>query len=124
MVLPLARAAAADASLLERSFVDENPNIKWGPELTRTPRGLRWVRTGYAYQPPALGTYRTRRAACPQRHALYVRGTRTSLGRWGYVPRTVAPQEPAKLMMHWKPSAYELLAACERERAGAGGRVS
>jgi len=27
-------------------------------------------------------------------------------------------------MMHWKPSAYELLAACERERAGAGGRVS
>ena len=36
------------------------------PELTRTPRGLRWVRTGYAYQPPALGTYRRRRAACPQ----------------------------------------------------------
>jgi hypothetical protein len=36
------------------------------PELTRTPRRLRWVRTGYAYQPPALGTYRTRRAACPQ----------------------------------------------------------
>eukprot|EP00964_Phaeocystis_antarctica_P026879 scaffold15132_cov57-Phaeocystis_antarctica.AAC.1 len=27
--------------------------------------------------------------------------------------------EPAKLMMHWKPSAYELLEACERERAGA-----
>ena len=36
------------------------------PELTRTPPGLRWVRTGYAYQPPALGTYRRRRAACPQ----------------------------------------------------------
>ena len=35
-------------------------------ELTRTPRGLRRVRTGYAYQPPALGTYRRRRAACPQ----------------------------------------------------------
>ena len=35
-------------------------------ELTRTPRGLRWVRTGYAYQPPALGTYRRRREACPQ----------------------------------------------------------
>ena len=32
--------------------------------------------------------------------------------------------EPAKLMMHWKPSAYELLAASERERAGAGGRLS
>ena len=27
---------------------------------------LRWVRTGYAYQPPALGTYRRRREACPQ----------------------------------------------------------
>ena len=24
------------------------------PELTRTPRGLRWVRTGCAYQPPAF----------------------------------------------------------------------
>ena len=36
------------------------------PELTRTPRRLRWVRTGYAYQPPALGTYRTHRAALPQ----------------------------------------------------------
>ena len=32
--------------------------------------------------------------------------------------------EPAKLMMHWKPSAYELLAACEREGAGAGRRAS
>ena len=35
-------------------------------ELTRTPRGLRWVRIGYAYRPPALGTYRTHMAACPQ----------------------------------------------------------
>ena len=38
---------------------------KSSSELTRTPRRLRWVRTGYAYQPPALCTYRTRRAACP-----------------------------------------------------------
>ena len=30
------------------------------------PRGLRWVRTGYACQPAALGTYRRRGAACPQ----------------------------------------------------------
>ena len=36
------------------------------PKLTRAPRGLRRVRTGYAYQPPALDTYRRRRAACPQ----------------------------------------------------------
>ena len=35
-------------------------------KLTRTPRGLCGLRTGYAYQPPALGTYRTHRAACPQ----------------------------------------------------------
>ena len=35
-------------------------------ELTRTPRGLRRVRTGYAYRPPALGTYRGHRAACAQ----------------------------------------------------------
>ena len=37
-----------------------------GARLIRTPRGLRRVRTGYAYRPPALGTYRRRRAACPQ----------------------------------------------------------
>ena len=36
------------------------------PELTRTPRGLLRVRTGHAHQPPALGTYRRRSAACPQ----------------------------------------------------------
>ena len=39
---------------------------RWDPELTRTPRGLRWVRTGCAYQPFALGTCRRRRVACPQ----------------------------------------------------------
>ena len=38
----------------------------WDAKLTRAPRGLRRVRTGYAYQPPALGTYRTHRAACPR----------------------------------------------------------
>jgi len=34
-------------------------------ELTRTPRGLRGVRTGHAYQPIALCTYLRRGAACP-----------------------------------------------------------
>ena len=55
-----------------------------------TPQGLRTVRTGYAYQPPAC---RRVPASCapyvakaqgslpPGPHALYVRGTRTSLGR-------------------------------------------
>ena len=61
------------------------------PKLTRTPRGLRTVRTGYAYPPPACCTYRRRRAACP---VLYVLRTRTSLGRavrTCRVPRTVLP---------------------------------
>ena len=40
------------------------------PELTRSPRGLRRARTGYACQPPGYCTYMRRRAACPQgRHA-------------------------------------------------------
>ena len=34
--------------------------------LTRTSRGLRTVRTGYAYQPPSCCAYRRRRAACPR----------------------------------------------------------
>ena len=34
--------------------------------LTRTHRGLRRLRTGYAHQPPAYCTCRRRRVACPQ----------------------------------------------------------
>ena len=49
--------------------------------LTRTSRGLRTVRTGYAYQPPAsVGTAGTGQLA-PRRHALYARrAVDTSLG--------------------------------------------
>ena len=67
------------------------------PELTRTPRRLRWVRTGYAYQPPASGTYRTRRAACPERPAYCTYGVRarTSLGRWVRTARVVPQVLPA-----------------------------
>ena len=36
------------------------------PKLTCTPRGLRTVRTGYTYQPPACCTYPRHRAACPE----------------------------------------------------------
>ena len=36
------------------------------PALTRTPRGLRTVRAGYACQLSASCTYQRRRAACPQ----------------------------------------------------------
>ena len=64
----------------------------WGAELTRTPRGLRWVRTGYAYRPPALGTYPRRRAACPQGPTYCTHLVRVPASGVGYVPRTVAPQ--------------------------------
>ena len=49
--------------------------------LTRTSRGLRAVRTGYSYWPPACCAYRRLRAACPGGGLLYVRRTRTNLGR-------------------------------------------
>ena len=59
-----------DAAAVEREKVDlikaEIADSKFRAELTRTPRRLRWVRTGYAYQPPALGTYRRRSAVFPQ----------------------------------------------------------
>ena len=61
-------------------------------ELTRTPRGLRRVRTGYAYQPPALGTYRTHRAACPQSPTYCTYGVCVPALGVGHVPRTVATQ--------------------------------
>ena len=63
-----------------------------GAELTRTPRRLRWVRTGYAYQPPALDTYRRRRAACPQGPAYCTYWVRVPASAVPYVSRTVAPQ--------------------------------
>ena len=56
----------------------------WAPELTRTPQGLRWVRTGYACQPPALGTYWVRVPASGA----------------PYVPRTVPPQV-VTLLTRW-----------------------
>ena len=62
------------------------------PELTRTPRGLRRVRTGYAYQPPALGTYRRRRAACPQGPTYCTYWVRVPASGVRYVPRTAVPQ--------------------------------
>ena len=61
-------------------------------ELTRTPRRLRWVRTGYAYQPPALCTYRRRRAACPQGPTYSTYWVRVPASGVAHVPRTVAPQ--------------------------------
>ena len=65
------------------------------PKLTRTPWGLRTVRTGYAYQPPALSTYRRRRAACPQGPTYCTYWVRVPALGVRYVPRTVAPQATA-----------------------------
>ena len=76
----------------ERKAVDFTPLS--GPELTRTPRGLCRVRTRHAYHPPALGTYRMRRAACPQGPAYCTYGVRVPASGVGYVQRTVAPQVP------------------------------
>ena len=64
----------------------------WDAKLTRMPWGLRRVRTGYAYQPPALGTYRAHRAACPQGPTHCTYGVRVPAWGVGYVPRTVATQ--------------------------------
>ena len=58
-----------------------NSLVRWlTPKLTRTPRGLRTVRTGYAYQPPACCTYQRRRAACPE-------APRTVRTPYAYQPR-------------------------------------
>ena len=98
---PRAAAAAAASSRLAispRMATEVNPSIAgatpcdfpWWCDamLTRTSRGLRTVRTGYAYQPPACCTYRRRRAAGapPYVHALRV----PALGVPD-VARTVAP---------------------------------
>ena len=58
------------------------PQRTWLAKLTSTPRGLRWVRRRYAYQPPALGTYRTHRAACP-------RAPRTVRTGYAYQPQAL-----------------------------------
>ena len=71
----------------ERKAVDFTPLS--GPELTRTPRGLSRVRTRHA---PALGTYRRRRAACPQGATHCTYGVRVPAPAVPYVPRTVATQ--------------------------------
>ena len=74
------------------------------PQLTRTPRRLRRVRTGYAYQPPALGTYRRRRAACPQGATFCTCWVRVPAKGVPYVPRTVAPQSLRFAGYHPRPA--------------------
>ena len=57
--------AAAMASQNGGAGSTWNSSQTWQAVLTRTPRSLRAVRTGYAYRPPACRTYRRHRAACP-----------------------------------------------------------
>jgi hypothetical protein len=79
------------ATVRERGVLNKGYTITraWPDELTRTPRRLRRVRTGYAYQPPALSTYRRRRAACPQGPAYcmyWVRWVRVQLRPYRGIP--------------------------------------
>ena len=100
--VPLALAARAvpAAALRPRGARPDDGSLHGGPvarqpaKLTRTSRGLRTVRTSYAYQPPACCTYQRRRAACPEAsrtvrtgYAYQPRACRTY-----HVPCTVAPQ--------------------------------
>ena len=76
--------ARAGLWLLSQRHVETSKSKLTSPtQLTRTPRGLGWVRTGYAhascvgYVPEAQG------GLPPGRRVLYVLGTRTSHGRTG-----------------------------------------
>ena len=104
----------------ERKAVDFTPLS--GPELTRTPRGLCRVRTRHACQPPALGTYRTRRAACPHGPASCTYGVRVPASGVGYVQRTVASQATACATLRSSParSASTQSSSRSRSRLGSG----
>ena len=73
-------SSAIKTAMVNAFIRNEIPHDGWLPELTRTPRSLRAVRTGYAYQPPACCTYRRRRAACPE-------APRTVRTPYAYQPR-------------------------------------
>ena len=106
--------ARAGLWLLSQRHVETSKSKLTSPtQLTRTPRGLGWVRTGYVYLPLALGTYRRRREACPQGAAYCTYWVRVPATGVPGVPRTVAPQ------VLQEPRAR---AGADRVRAGAGGR--
>ena len=75
------------------------------------------VCTGYTYQPPALGTYRRRREACPQGPTYSTYWVRVPASGVGYVPRTVAPQvagvvKHADNVLKTYATAVAILATC------------
>ena len=61
----------------------------------------------YAPWPPALGTYRRRRAACPQGPVYCTYWVRVPATGVPYVPRTVAPQVGYVLLM--RPHGFTAL---------------
>ena len=65
--------------------------LQSGPVLTRTPRSLRTVRTGYVYQPPACFTTRGTGQLAPEGHYCTYAVSVPASGV-PYVSRTVAPQ--------------------------------
>ena len=89
-----ARAVRVLHKLIERASM-----LCEDAKLTRTPRGLRRVRTVHAYQPPACCTYRRRSAAWPEgpTHCTLL-GTRTSHGRAVRTAHRGTAGEDAKLM--------------------------
>jgi hypothetical protein len=82
---------AADYCLANEDFLFAYELAQSDPELTRTPWGLRWVRTGYAYQPPKLGSTGGAGRLAP-------RAVRTVRTRYAYQPRACrtyrAPSRP------------------------------
>ena len=65
------------------------------------------MRRRYAYQPPALGTYRTHRAACPQGPTYCTYGVRVPASGVGHVPRTVATQVVPTTVLRLERLAFE-----------------
>ena len=82
-------------------ITQSSPTLGGATELTRTPRRHRWVRTGYAYEPPALGTYRRRRAACPQGPTYCTYGVRA------YQPRAFGTHR-----VPWHPTGGHRVGRC------------
>ena len=74
---------------------------QFGAMLTRTSRGLRTVRTGYAYRPPACCTCRRHRAACPggPSHGISLKRVACTV-RWGTTGGRRVPRQRRRLVHH------------------------
>ena len=72
-------------------------------ELTRAPRGCVGHMAGCAWQPPALGTYRWRRAACPQGPASCTYGVRAPASG---APRSEGVSGPVFLLVCANPPVW------------------